>query len=172
MAVLHLLWDRSEPLSAAPGPPGETRTRIALLFAALLAVACADAPDPRLRPDELLREELGLTAEDRVHRIRVSGGEVESADPVLVSIEQGAYVEFTTVDWLVHEVVFVSDSLGAEQWSFLEKTDQVASPPLVDRGSRYVLGFAGAPPGRYIYTLEGNGRAGGGVILVIPPGAP
>jgi plastocyanin len=119
----------------------------------------------------LLQAELGLTLEDRVHRVRLAGGEVERADPLRVSIEPGAYVEFVTTDWMIHEVIFELDSLSAKQRAFLEHTDQIASPPLIQLDSRYVLAFEGAPPGRYVYRLEGNGRAGRGVILVIPPEA-
>lgn len=139
------------------------------MAAALFGVGCQEPPDPSLQPDAVLQAELGLTPEDRVHRVRLSGGGVESVDPGLVSIESGAFVEFITTDWFVHEVVFEADSLGAEQGAFLERTHQVASPPLIERDSRYVLSFEGAPYGRYPYRLEGNGRAGRGVIVVVPP---
>ena len=139
----------------------------AVLF---LAAACnAEIPDTTLQPDSVLQAELGLTLDDRVFRVTVTGGEAERADPAAISIEPGAYVEFLTTDWLVHEVIFDADSLGAAQRSFLERTDQVASPPLIERASRYVLSFAEAPPGRYAYRLEGNGRPGRGVIVVVVP---
>lgn len=89
-----------------------------------------------------------------------------------MSIEPGSYVEFVTTDWLVHEVRFEIDSLGTAQRAFLERTDQVASPPLIERESRYVLSFVEAPPGRYGYRLEGNGRAGRGVIVVVTRAEP
>ena len=136
---------------------------------ALLLLSCG--ADPKLQPDEVLQSELGLTLRDRVHRITLTGGEAERAEPVAVSVAPGAYVEFITADWFVHEVIFTADSLGAEQRAFLERTDQVASPPLVHRDSRYVLAFEGAPAGRYPYTIEGNGRAGRGVIVVGDPEA-
>jgi len=136
--------------------------------AALFGVACQEPPDPSLQADSVLQTELGLTSEDRVHRVRLSGGGVESAEPVLVSIEAGAFVEFVTTDWFIHEIVFEADSLGAEQGAFLERTHQVASPPLIELDARYVLSFEGAPSGRYPYRLEGNGRAGRGVIVVAP----
>jgi plastocyanin len=134
-----------------------------------MALGCQEPPDPSLQPDEVLQGELGLTPADRVHRVRLTGGAVERADPVLVSIEPGTYVEFVTTDWLVHEVVFETDSMDGGQLAFLERTDQVASPPLIERDSRYVLSFAAAPLGRYPYRLEGNGRSGRGVIVVTAP---
>lgn len=126
-------------------------------------------PDPSLQPDEVLQRELGLTSDDEVHRVTLTGGEAERAEPVAVSIAPGAYVEFITADFLVHEVMFERDSLSADQWAFLERTDQVGSPPLVQRESRYVLAFEGAPPGRYPYSLRGNGESGTGVIVVRAP---
>lgn len=136
-------------------------------IAVLLVVACA--PDPELQPDEVLQAELGLTSHDRVYRIQLTGGEAERAEPAAVSIEPGSYVEFVTADWLIHEVIFDVDSLDGDQWAFLERTDQAASPPLVERESRYVLAFDGAPAGRYLFRLEGNGLPGRGVIVVSSP---
>ena len=138
----------------------------------ILVAACRPEPDPTLQPDLLLQTELGLTLDDRVYRVSVTGGEVERSQPAALSIEPGSYVAFVTTDWLVHEVRFETDSLGTAQRAFLERTDQVASPPLIERESRYVLSFVEAPPGRYSYRLEGNGRAGRGVIVVGAPSEP
>jgi plastocyanin len=140
------------------------------LVVAFLLSACREAPERRHQPDALLRAELGLKLDDRVHSIWIAGGGAERADPELVSVEPGAYVEFITTDWLVHEVIFEIDSLTAEQRAFLQRTDQVASPPLIERDSRYVLALDGAPHGRYPYRLEGNGLPGRGAIVVAEPG--
>jgi plastocyanin len=166
VALLHIVRHRGKRLKAALGRRPEWITYV---LASLLAVGCHDRPEPHLQPDELLQTELGLTLEDRIYRIRLQGGEVESVDPFLLSVEQGELVEFVTGDWLIHEVIFEADSLSPEQRTFLEDTDQMASPPLINRDSRYVLTFGGAPPGRYPYALEGNGRSGRGVIVVVPP---
>ena len=130
-----------------------------------------DLPDPSLQPDETLRAELGLTSTDQVHRVTLTGGPVERAEPAAVSIEPGAHVEFVTADWLIHEVIFEVDSIGRAGQDFLRSTDQMASPPLIDRDTRYVLTFEAAPPGRYPYRLEGNGESGSGVIIVRDPEA-
>lgn len=136
----------------------------------LAVTACEPPPVADLQPDAVLRAELGLSASDRVHGVRIAGGDVERADPHLLAVESGAYVEFVTTDWLIHEVIFEVDSLSAEQRAFLERTDQLASPPLIERDGRYVLSFEGAPPGRYPYRLEGNGRPGAGAIVVTASG--
>ena len=126
-------------------------------------------PDNELPPDELLQAELGLTLDDRVYRVILTGGAAEQADPVVLLIEQDAYVEFITDDGFIHEVIFDPDSLSSDQWSFLERTDQEASPPLIERDSRYILVFEGAPFGRYPYRIEGNGNPGRGVIVLAEP---
>jgi plastocyanin len=158
MAVLHLVWDRSACLRE-------------LLAAGLtcLALAGCDPPDPSLQPDETLQVELGLTVRDEVHRVTLTGGQFERADPAALSIGLGAHVEFVTADWLIHEVIFEEDSVPPEAWTFLTRTDQAASPPLIDRDTRYVVSFEEAPPGRYPYVLEGNGAPGRGVIVVREP---
>jgi plastocyanin len=135
----------------------------------LVVGACEPTPDPDTVPDAMLQSELGLQAGDPVYRMTLTGGAVERADPVIISIEPGAHVEFVTMDWLIHEVIFERDSVGGEQWAFLEHTDQTASPPLIDKATRYVLSFVGAPPGRYPYRLEGNGAPGRGTIIVTAP---
>lgn len=136
----------------------------------LLLAACRSEPDPTFQPDSVLQAALGLTTRDRVYRVAVSGGEVERAEPAALSIEAGSYVEFHTTDWLVHEILFDTTSLTAAQHGFLRSTDQLQSPPLIDRGSRYVLSFVDAPPGKYSFRLEGNGRASMGAIVVAGPG--
>ena len=134
----------------------------------VLSVICLTScsRDPGLHPDDVLRLELGLGDRDQVHRVVIRGGDRESADPLETVITLGSYVEFVTADWLVHEIVFELDSLSIAARTFLERTDQVASPPLISQDSRYVVHFADGPPGRYPFVLEGNGAPGRGVVVV------
>lgn len=142
-----------------------------LVVAAVGLGACRGADgDPSLRPDSVLQAELGLTDRDEVHRVLVQGGDVEVLTPGEVVISAGAWVEFVTGDWRVHEVRFEVDSLTADARSFLEKSDQVASPPMVNRGDRFVVSFADAPDGRYPFIAEGNGAPARGVVVVGPGG--
>ena len=123
-----------------------------------------------MRPDSVLQAELGLTDRDEVHRVLIQGGDVETLTPGEVPIPAGAWVEFVTNDWLVHEIRFEVDSLTAEARAFLEESDQVASPPMVNLGDRFVVSFVGAPDGRYPFIAEGNGAPGRGVVVVGPRG--
>ena len=139
------------------------RVSLTVLLAAWLT-SCSG--DPGFHPDDVLRLELGLGDRDQVHRIVIRGGDGEHADPLETVVTSGSYVEFVTADWLVHEIVFELDSLSIAARTFLERTDQVASPPLITQDSRYVVHFSDGPPGRYPFLLEGSGASGRGVVVV------
>ena len=150
-----------------PVAPRGPLTRAVLVIAIVAPVAsCADPATNDHPPDAVLQTELGLTLQDVVYTIRITGGEAEVADPPERSIEPGAWVQFVSDDWLVHEVHFETDSLRPEARSFLERTRQVASPPMLQRDARFVVSFEGAPSGRYPFRLEGNRSPGRGVIVV------
>lgn len=104
-----------------------------------------------------------------MHRVRVGGGGAEHVEPDETVVAPGAYVQFATTDWLVHEVVFEADSLGPDALRFMEELDQLASPPMVARDSRFVVSFVDAPPARYPYRVEGNGAPARGVVIVRAP---
>lgn len=134
----------------------------------LLLGGCRPEVPPELRPDEVLRAELGLTDDDEVHRVHLMGEDVEVVTPVETSVPPRAWVEFVTTDWRVHEVRFEADSLSPEAHRFLAESDQLESPPLVDRGARFVVSFHDAPEGRYPFLVEGNRAPGRGVVVVRP----
>ena len=166
------MWHRGGYLTVADGPnrnrPRLTGPFLFLCFGPVLVSIGCEPRDPELIPDTYLQSELGLTDRDRVHTISISGGTMERADPGLVSVRVGDFVQVVSADWRVHEFMFEIDSLSAPARGFLERTDQVASPPLLQQGSRFVLAFSEAPPGRYPYALLGNTEAGRGVIVVEP----
>lgn len=148
--------------------PGPISVGTAAIMGLMAGVGGCRAPDLSLRPDSVLRAELGLTDADRVHRVVLRGGTRESADPPAVEVLEGDWVEFVSADWRVHEVRFEGDSLDASAGRFLTGSDQVASPPLLEPDSRFVVSFSGAPEGRYPYVVEGNGSAVRGVVVVVP----
>jgi hypothetical protein len=139
-----------------------------LLACAASASGCARQPSPDLQPDSVLRAELGLTDADQVYRVVMQGGPQEELTPAQVELTDGAWLEFVTADWRVHEVRFEADSLSGPALAFLTDSDQMASPPLVDRDARFVVSFAGAPEGRYPFVVEGNRAPARGVVVVRP----
>ena len=70
------------------------------------------------------------------------------------------------MDGRIHTVSFPEDSLPLDAALFLRRTSQLESPPLVERGSRFVLTFEDAPSGRYRFRSEGPGGEAWGLIVV------
>lgn len=130
---------------------------------------CGNGTDlPPSDPD--LREALGLDDQVRIHRIDLSGRGAESRVlPATLEIQEGEVVQFVTLDRRIHHIRFVTDSLSPAAARFLEQTGQSSSPPLVRRGSRFVLSFEGAPAGLFPYVVEGYGDPVVGRIRVRPP---
>jgi plastocyanin len=152
--------------SHRPRIPGPISSGVSFMVL-LLAAACGRSVPPTDRPDEVLRAQLGLTDKDEVHRVTLTGGSTEVLSPVQTTVPVGAWVEFVAGDGRVHQVSFEADSLGIEARAFLERTDQMASPPLVNKGQRFVVSFRDAPEGRYPFRAEGNGGPTRGVVVVL-----
>lgn len=131
--------------------------------------ACDRGVPAELQPDEVLRSELGLGDGDEVHRVLLTGGSGERVDPVETVVPPGAWVDFVSGDFRVREVRFVTEEMAVEAVGFLERTDQLDSPPLVGRDARFVVSFSDAPPGRYPFSVEGETAPARGVVVVAPP---
>lgn len=142
---------------------------IALAVAAASISGCERGVPAELQPDEVLRSELGLGDDDEVHRVVLTGGAGERVDPVETVVPPGAWVEFVSGDFRIREVHFLTEEMAAEAVRFLELTDQLDSPPLVDRDARFVVSFSDAPSGRYPFRVEGETTPGRGVVRVALP---
>jgi len=147
------------------GPLSGGTLRAALACFLLWGVSACRA-DPQYRPDDVLKRELGLTDRDEVHRIVITGGASERAEPAAITVRPGVWVDFYSGDHRIHTVAFEMDSLDVAQAAFLHRTGQEASPPLVDLASRFVVTLEGAPQGRYPFLLEGNTAPGRGAVIV------
>jgi plastocyanin len=120
-------------------------------------------PDPEVEGAEAL----GLAEGARLHRVILGGrGSDEHVLPARIQALRGDGVEFVTVDHRVHTVWFPPDSLSPQAMAFLTSTEQLGSPPLVQRGSQFVLVLEDAPPGRYPFISQGHGGMASGVIEV------
>lgn len=155
--------------------PGPLRARIrrallpvlaAVVLPALTVAGCTRGVPEELQPDSILRAELDMGDDDEVHTVRISGGAAETLDPAETVIPPGAWVQFVTADAFVHEVRFDVEALPPAAAEFLSSTDQIASPPLLDAGARFVISFRDAPEGRYPFVAEGNGAPARGVVVV------
>ena len=135
-----------------------------------MSLAACERSDPELRPGQVLQDSLNLGDDDRVHRVRLSRvDQRESPEPAFVEVREGDYVEFVSADRGVHAISFVLDSLSAAAGQFLSASGQEGSPPLVLPGARFVVLFAGAPPGRYPFVVVGNGTEAHGAVVVVDP---
>jgi plastocyanin len=145
------------------------RSVFGLALLLVLAGGCR-RDDPSLRPDDVLRDSLGLGDDDRVHRIRLSSPDNrETVEPGSIEVRPGDWVEFRTADRRVHAVSFVLDSLAPAAAEFLRASAQESSPPLVEPEARFLVSFADAPVGRYPFVVAGNGAEARGSIVVAEP---
>jgi len=167
VAVLHLLRHGAAVLK------GRTRIRDRVpragLAYCLLALAACQPAESDLPPDRRLQSQLGLDPRDRVHEVIVSASATGVPEPRETVVLAGDYLQFVTADSWVHELIFESDSLTAEALAFMTDLDQMASPPMVSRGSRFVVSFVAAPEGRYPFRVEGSHPAAHGAIVVATP---
>lgn len=77
--------------------------------------------------------------------------------PAKVTIQRGDKVRFTLVSGPPHNVVFWADSIPKGAAAALAKgmpqtVDKLTSPFFLEAGDSYVVSFAGAPAGRYVYN--------------------
>ena len=150
-------------LRLGPGPARWLGCAVTLLLTAL--VACS--PEPPSDPE--LRQALGIEDARPIHRINLGGrGSIEHVVPVRVVVLAGDLVQFVMVDRRVHTITFRGDGLSPAGRAFLEETGQISSPPLLQRGARFVVSFEHAPAGEYPFVSEGNGDPAAGSIVVVP----
>jgi hypothetical protein len=169
VAVLHFVRDRAAILTGLARPKG--RAARILLAAWVMAASACRPTESDLPPDRRLQWELGLDPRDRVHEVILSAGPTGAAEPEETRLLQGDYLQFVTADSWVHELLFEVDSLAADARAFMSDLDQLASPPMVSRGSRFIVSFVGAPDGRYPFRVEGShGPVRGAVVVEAPPG--
>ena len=90
----------------------------------------------------------------------------EHVVPGRVVVHSGGVVVFRTVDRRLHTVEFAAGGLAPEALAFLERTGQMRSPPLLERGTEYTVSFEGAPAGFYPFLVFGPGTSVEGAIVV------
>jgi plastocyanin len=122
-------------------------------------------------PEEAaLRERLGIESDQALLTVSLVGeGAVEALVPDTLTVAPGDVVVFETGDWRVHTLYFDTLSMSPGQRGFLRESGQTASPPLVTRGSRFVVTFVGAPEGEYPFVSEAGGGDAGGIVRVRSP---
>lgn len=95
------------------------------------------------------------------HEVRISGaGPVDSIAPATLEAEPGDAVRFIVMDHRTHALAFGPEGLAAEVRAFLERTDQLRGPPLVNEGTEWVVLLEGAPAGRYPFRCRSHDAEG------------
>lgn len=86
-----------------------------------------------------------------VHEVALArvDGSPERLVPEVVAARPGDLVRFTSETLDSHALAFRLSRLDESQRSFLERTGQEASAPLLERGHAWVLSLEGAPAGAY-----------------------
>jgi plastocyanin len=121
-----------------------------VLFCALLS-GCekgALVGDQKDRTLELLGDTIDLPAGVDLHDVLVrTGAQYKDFDPPQVQAKPGDYLRFTTGDSRTHAIVF--EVTDPQLRSFLESKTQLRSPPLVSKGTSWVVALQDAPAGTY-----------------------
>jgi plastocyanin len=140
---------------------------VAVLALTLGLQGCEGDARAASRSDLALRDSLGISSRVPLHRIALGGArDMDHVVPTLTTAEPGDVVEFQTVDGRVHTLSFAVDSITRPVRAFLEETRQLSSPPLLDRGSRFLVDLTGAPVGRYVFRTRTSGPPVYGAIVV------
>lgn len=101
------------------------------------------------------------------HEITLGGhGAEEHVVPPNIAVRSGSEVHFVTADNRVHTVHFQLQDMAEPARQFIQATAQLSSPPLISRGTRYVVSFEGAPRGFYPFTVRAHGKPVNGAVVV------
>ena len=149
------------PRNATPGRP---LWRSGVLLSALLALQGCDAIGGSATI-QLDSAEVSLPSGAEVHEVAVGGaGATDSIAPATIEAAPSDAVRFVVGDHRTHALAFAADSLPAAVRDFLERTQQLRGPPLVNRGAAWVVSLAEAPPGRYRFACLSHGARG---VLIV-----
>tara|TARA_Y100000590_G_scaffold116955_1_gene133539 strand:- start:8771 stop:9217 length:447 start_codon:yes stop_codon:yes gene_type:complete len=138
-----------------------------LILVVLISPGCNIGIDRQLRDDgKVLPEELFPIAKDR-HVIELNNDKTQyHVSPLSIEISSGDWIEIISLDHKVHTLSFVADSISHESYDFLIATDQLNGPPLLERGSSFLVDFRDAPKGRYVFSSSSHGESVYGIITV------
>lgn len=137
-----------------------------LLFTGLVIAGCEAVGGGATL--ELDTTDIQLDRGVSLHDVTIRGmAATDSILPASVEARSGDVVRFTTDDHRTHAMAFEADRLDPAVRQYLEETNQLRGPPLVNRGGAWVVILEDAPPGRYPFLCRSHDARG---LLVIGPG--
>lgn len=142
--------------------PGRVTARSGVLSCGLVALAFgACEPVGRGATIQLDTAEVQLGRGTGLHDVRISGvADTDSVAPVELHVRPGDVVRFTIDDHRTHAIGFDVARLEPLIREYLDRTNQLRSPPLVNRGAAWVVALEDAPPGRYPFLCRSHGARG------------
>lgn len=109
--------------------------------------------------------EVNLGGGSAVHEIVIAGeAATDSIAPARVRARPGDALRFTTDDHRTHAMAFEADRLDPAIHAYLDATNQLRGPPLVNRGAAWVVLLEDAPAGRYPFLCRAHNARG--VVVV------
>jgi plastocyanin len=109
---------------------------------------------------ELAHDTIRLEPGSMLVEVRVRRSGTGDFDPPRVQAAPGDYIRFEAADGGGHAIVFAGDLLSAAGREFMERTDQLRSPPLIREGASWILTLADAPPGTYPFHCTTHNARG------------
>jgi hypothetical protein len=149
------------------GCPGLSSSPRAALLVALACgfTACDRVPVPGGPPVlEVDGQRIVLDRSATVHDVELARGGV--VGEAAFSARPGDVLRFLATDARAYAIAFDPAFLQPDARTFLERSGQLRSPPLVEQGAVWIVSLDGAPPGDYRYQVSGEPA---GVIRVSPP---
>jgi plastocyanin len=140
----------------------------ASLLVALTIVGCEAVAGGGGATIQLDTAEVQLGDGTQVHDFVIAGvADADSIAPSGVRARVGDAVRFTTEDHRTHAIAFEADRLDPAIRAYLDRTNQLRGPPLVNRGASWVVVLEDAPPGRYPFLCRTHDARG--VVVVERP---
>jgi plastocyanin len=156
-------------LTTVPTPERSTgRSGVFVSLLALLAIVGCEAVNGGGGATIQLDTAEVQLAGAHVHDFVIAGqADTDSIAPAAVRVQVGDAVRFTTGDHRTHAMAFDADRLDPPIREYLERTNQLRGPPLVNRGASWVVVLEDAPPGRYPFLCRSHDARG--VVVVGRP---
>lgn len=141
--------------------PGRLSKRSGALVFGLFVALTASACDAVSGGSTITLDSAEVSIDGSVHDIAIAGaGAVDSIAPTTVEAQPGDAIRFVVEDGRPHAIMFTAERLEAPVRQYLESTQQLRGPPLVNEGSSWVVLLEDAVPGRYPFHCRSHDAAG------------